>query len=123
MRDKFNNQVGPQVRSKRPGSGKLIPVLVVLSMVGGLQAATQYFAHYFNYQSALGWNIQKIYAPWAIVQWAATWGRLRKRKIKYAKPLEGVSPLLERIHTAGQTPLFRASGRAELPRFQNSQHC
>jgi len=73
MKDRFNNAVGPQVRAKKDGPGKLIPVLAVLSIGGGLQAATQFFAHDFNHQSALGWHINQIYPPWGIVQWAVKW--------------------------------------------------
>jgi type IV secretion system protein VirD4 len=76
MRDRYNNAVGPQVRTKEKGRGKLVPALTVLSVVGGLQAATQFFAHDFGYQSALGAHINQIYAPWGIVQWAAKWYHL-----------------------------------------------
>jgi type IV secretion system protein VirD4 len=54
MKDRFNNAVGPQVRTKKKGPGKVIPVLAVLSIGGGLQAATQFFASDFKYQTALG---------------------------------------------------------------------
>lgn len=73
MKDRFNNAVGPQVRTKKKGPGKLIPMLAVLSIGGGLQAATQFFAHDFNHQPALGWHINQIYPPWGIVQWAGKW--------------------------------------------------
>jgi type IV secretion system protein VirD4 len=73
MRDTFNNAVGPQVRAKRAGPGRLIPALAVLSMGAGLQVATQFFAHDFKYQSALGAHTHQIYAPWGILQWAGKW--------------------------------------------------
>ena len=73
MKDRFNNAVGPQVRAARQGPGKAIPLFATLSIVAGLQAATQFFAHDFNYQAALGANIQHIYPPWAIVHWAVKW--------------------------------------------------
>ena len=44
-----------------------------MTLGGGLQAATQYFAHDMRYQAALGPHINHIYAPWGIVQWAAKW--------------------------------------------------
>ena len=53
MKDRFNNAVGPQVRSARRGARKAIPALAALTLVGGFQAATQFFAHAFHYQSAL----------------------------------------------------------------------
>ena len=73
MNDRFNNAVGPQVRAKKPGPGKVIPALAVLSLGGGLQAATQFFANDMRYQEALGANINHFYAPWGIIQWAAKW--------------------------------------------------
>lgn len=73
MNTKMNNAVGPQVRSAKPKASKLLPTLGVLSLGGGLQAATQYFAHTFNYQDTLGAHIGHIYAPWSILQWASKW--------------------------------------------------
>ena len=73
MKIKMNNAVGPQVRSAKPKPSKLLPTLGVLSLAGGLQAATQYFAHTFDYQASLGGHIGHIYAPWSILQWASKW--------------------------------------------------
>ena len=73
MNDRFNNAVGPQVRAKKQGPGKVIPALAALSLGGGLQAATQFFAYDMRYQEALGTHINHFYAPWGIVQWAAKW--------------------------------------------------
>lgn len=73
MKDKFNNAVGPQVRAKKQGPSKVIPALAVLSIGAGLQAATQFFAHDFRYQSVLGANLHQIYAPWSILAWAGKW--------------------------------------------------
>lgn len=73
MNEKRNNAVGPQIRSKRKGPNKVIPALAGLSIIGGLQAATQFFAHDFNYQAVLGTNIHQIYAPWGILQWVSKW--------------------------------------------------
>lgn len=73
MNEKRNNAVGPQVRTKRKGPNKVIPVLAGLFIIGGLQAATQFFAHDFNYQVVLGTNIHQIYAPWGILQWVSKW--------------------------------------------------
>jgi len=64
MKDKFNNSVGPQVRAKQPGSSKVIPILAILSLSAGLQAATQFFAHDFRYQAVLGASFHKIYPTW-----------------------------------------------------------
>ncbi|EDD8358800.1 TraM recognition domain-containing protein [Salmonella enterica subsp. enterica serovar Enteritidis] len=70
---KANNAVGPQVRAKKPKAGKTIPVLAGLSLGAGFQASTQFFAHTFQYQEGLGWNINHVYAPWSILQWAGKW--------------------------------------------------
>jgi type IV secretion system protein VirD4 len=73
MNDRFNNAVGPQVRTKRKGPGKLTPALAALTLGSGLQAATQFFAHDMRYQAALGPNLDHFYPPWAILQWASKW--------------------------------------------------
>jgi type IV secretion system protein VirD4 len=72
-KDRFNNAVGPQVRAEKKGRDKVIPALAALSLGSGLQAATQFFAHDFQYQSALGSHINHIYAPWGIIEWAGKW--------------------------------------------------
>ena len=72
-KDKFNNAVGPQVRAKKPGVGKLIPALSLLSIGVGLAASTQYFAYDFKYQDVLGPHYNHIYAPWSILTWANKW--------------------------------------------------
>lgn len=68
-----NFAVGPQVQSTKPKKIRLLPALGILSLGGGLQVATQFFAYTFNYQSTLGWNVNHAYAPWSILQWAANW--------------------------------------------------
>lgn len=73
MKDRFNNAVGPQLRTRQFGPGRVAPALAVLSLGAGMQAATQFFAHHFQYQAALGSHVGKIYPPWRIVQWAANW--------------------------------------------------
>jgi type IV secretion system protein VirD4 len=75
MKDQFNNAVGPQVRGSTPKAGKLIPALVVVSLAAGLQSATQFFAHDFGYQAALGGHFEHLYVPWSILQWAGQWYR------------------------------------------------
>jgi type IV secretion system protein VirD4 len=73
MKDRFNNAVGPQVRAKKERTGKAIPILATLTLGGGLQAATQFFAHDMRYQAALGAHINQVYPPWGIIQWAGKW--------------------------------------------------
>jgi len=73
MSERFNNDVGPQVRTGKKGPGKAIPILAVLTLGAGLQAATQFFAHDMRYQAALGAQDHHMYAPWAIIRWATRW--------------------------------------------------
>jgi type IV secretion system protein VirD4 len=73
MKDSYNNAVGPQVRRRKSGPGSIVPTLALLSLVGGLQTATQYFARDFSYQATLGSHVDRIYPPWAIVRWASKW--------------------------------------------------
>ena len=73
MKDRFNNAVGPQVRTAKQGPSKIIPALAVVALGAGLQASTQYFAYHFKYQSVLGRNIDQIYPPWSILTWASKW--------------------------------------------------
>lgn len=73
MKTTLNNAVGPQVRAKKPAKNKLLPALGALSLGAGLQSATQFFAHTFNYQEVLGPHIGHFYAPWSILQWSAKW--------------------------------------------------
>ncbi|EPG9766531.1 type IV secretory system conjugative DNA transfer family protein [Escherichia coli] len=71
--DRFNNAVGPQVRTAKPTSGKVVPALSLLAVGVGLASATQFFAYEFNYQATLGANYNHIYAPWSILSWAYKW--------------------------------------------------
>ncbi len=74
MKSKHNTAVGPQVRERKPAArNKFIPMLGIMSFVAGLQAATQTFAHIFNYQPVLGGHFTHIYAPWDIFVWSARW--------------------------------------------------
>ena len=77
MNDRFNNAVGPQVRGRKQGPGKVIPILATLTLGGGLQAATQFFAHDMHYHAALGANINQVYPPWEILLWAGKWYHLQ----------------------------------------------
>jgi type IV secretion system protein VirD4 len=73
MKIKMNNAVGPQVRTPNAPGGKLLPALGALSLGGGLQSATQFFAHTFNYQAKLGSHFNHVYAPWSILEWSSKW--------------------------------------------------
>jgi type IV secretion system protein VirD4 len=73
MNESFNNQVGPQVKTPTNTTGRAIPILALLFLIGGLQAATQLCAHDLGYDRGLGWQTNHIYPFWAIVQWAYHW--------------------------------------------------
>lgn len=73
MKDRFNNAIGPQVRTARRGGGLGNPLLALSVLTAGLQSATQHFARAFDYQLALGGHVNSIYAPWDIVRWALKW--------------------------------------------------
>lgn len=73
MKDKFNNAVGPQVRTGSRPMGMLLPVLAVLVLLAGLQASTQFFAHTFHYHAALGPHHERLYPPWRILSWVMVW--------------------------------------------------
>jgi len=75
MKDRFNNAVGPQVRLPKRHGNLVIPVLAVLVLCAGLQSATQFFAHTFSYQPALGSHLNHFYLPWNILRWAGRWYR------------------------------------------------
>ena len=73
MNTTYNNAVGPQARAPHPKPGLVIPFLACASLVFGLQSATQYFAHLFQYQAVLGEPLGTLYQPWAILEWAWRW--------------------------------------------------
>ena len=73
MKEKPNNAVGPQVRGIKRTNDKLVPAISLLSMIAGIQTASQYFAYCFNYQPQLGFNISHIYLPWSILRWYVNW--------------------------------------------------
>lgn len=80
---KRNNSVGPQVYNKKRLSGFWQLGVVIFFWLLGLIVATQYFAHIYGYHSALGLNIDGIYAPWMILVWAAQWyGTYKESLIK-----------------------------------------
>ncbi|MEG2005488.1 MAG: hypothetical protein RR014_05580, partial [Bilophila sp.] len=54
-------------------SVKASALLVSLSFIAGLIAATQFFAWRLSYQVALGLHANHVYYPWRILQWANVW--------------------------------------------------
>src|SRR5690606_39055679 len=52
------------------------PVLAAIGVSGlGLCGATQYFAHEYGGQPALGSSLSGLYPPWRILIWVARWHR------------------------------------------------
>ena len=68
------NAFGPQTRSATPARSWIVPLLGVGVLLGGLSAATQYFAHTFQYHATLGGHIGFVYSPWMILVWFNKWG-------------------------------------------------
>ena len=69
----INNAVGPQVRQRRPRRKKLVPGMAAGSLLAGMSAATQHFAHTFDYHHTLGVHVGNAYLPWHILGWAWKW--------------------------------------------------
>lgn len=84
MKVKVNNEVGPQVQRKQLQKSWLLPVLSVVSIICGLQTATQFFAYLFNYQEHLGHHFSHLYVPWAIINWASDWYSLYSNEFMQA---------------------------------------
>lgn len=73
-KNKRNNAVGHQNQAQATGSGRLVNfICLVLVLLVGMGAATQYFAHQFQYHSQLGYGIGKFYMPWSILIWYGKW--------------------------------------------------
>ncbi len=85
MKKKHNNAVGPQVRIPiKSKFKKKTALLTGVSLIAGLQGATQYFAHTFQYQEALGLNVDHVYPPWSIFSWSSQWGDVYWQQIQTA---------------------------------------
>jgi len=65
-----NNTGNPKLPAK---GRRLLVLLVLLSLLAGLQAATQFFAFNVNYHATLGANLKGLYTPWSILLWAGQW--------------------------------------------------
>lgn len=69
-----NPMVGPQLRSRADGPRRWPRVLLAtLTVMLSLGASTQYLAHQFNHQAALGGHYHGVYLPWSILPWASRW--------------------------------------------------
>ena len=80
-----NSAAGPQTRRKKPmRRSRVVPALAAGSLVAGASAATQYFAHNFNYQPVLGEHFHQVYAPWAIYEWYSKWGAIYPKELEAA---------------------------------------
>ena len=109
---KRNNAVGPQVRARRSATGWLLPALGVLSLLGGLQAATQFFAHEARYSSQLGSHIGQVYGPWAILQWTLRWHEQYPEELMRAGSLGLLVSSLGLLGVAGTKVIAAHSSRA-----------
>ncbi|PSJ16099.1 conjugal transfer protein TraG, partial [Nitrosomonas supralitoralis] len=73
MNTSNQNAGGPMARKAMQGKNRLVQMMAVFFMLGGVQAATQFFAYRFQYQPQLGAHFNHIYAPWSIIEWADQW--------------------------------------------------
>ncbi|SEO19179.1 type IV secretion system protein VirD4 [Nitrosospira multiformis] len=73
MRPEVNNGSGSPIRADTANRPFLMAALFLLVLVLSLAAATQYFAHAFQYHAALGAHQNFLYAPWKILEWAKLW--------------------------------------------------
>ncbi|SOD22785.1 type IV secretory system conjugative DNA transfer family protein [Nitrosomonas ureae] len=73
MNTSNHNAGGPMEKRAPQGNNRLVQMMAVFFMLGGMQAATQFFAYRFQYQPQLGAHFNHIYAPWSIIEWADQW--------------------------------------------------
>ena len=73
MNTSNHNSGGPVEKRASQGNNRLVQMMAVFFMLGGMQAATQFFAYRFQYQPQLGAHFNHIYAPWSIIEWADQW--------------------------------------------------
>jgi len=102
MKDKFNNSVGPLAHKSKGTSHKVLRALIaIMIIIIGLQTATQIFAFEFQYHRLLGFNVSRIYPPWAIVGWTVKWAETYPsyllRAGNYGIIVAGVGLLLQTI--------------------------
>ena len=71
----YDNRVGPErFESKnKPKQVALKLTILAASSFLGMWGSTQYLAHTFQYQPALGPNFEHLYAPWKIFEWELNW--------------------------------------------------
>lgn len=68
-----SNGIGMRMRADTANRPILMAALFLLVLALSLAAATQYFAHAFQYHAALGAHQNHLYAPWKILEWAKLW--------------------------------------------------
>jgi len=88
MDEKRNNKVGPQIRAKEKKKVGYV-IGFVSSIAAGLWSSTQYFASGYNQHEALGSNIDGVYWPWAIFNWAGQWYNSRPDEFLMAGSVGG----------------------------------
>ena len=68
------HSAGPPSEAGRVSGRAKKPVFAALGLLGlGLASATQYFAHEYGAQPALGTSVAGLYPPWRIVSWGIQW--------------------------------------------------
>jgi type IV secretion system protein VirD4 len=73
MKPGRNNGISLPMRANTANRPFLMAALFLLVLISSMAAATQYFAHAFQYHAALGAHQNFLYAPWKILEWAKLW--------------------------------------------------
>lgn len=88
MQEKRNTAVGPQIRTKKRSASKALQIsLTAAALILGFSAATQNFAHEFDYHAALGNSFHHLYFPWKILEWAALYANEYSGEVQRAQAI------------------------------------
>jgi len=98
MKRKITQSVGPQVKNNKQQKTLWIPLLAFVSLMSGMQAATQYMAYLFHYSKALGASLYHLYSPWSIMIWWHKWYTVYPHSFFQA---EGIGIMLSSIGLIG----------------------
>lgn len=91
-----NIVVGHQNKPIKPNKDAFIKLFsIILIVLIGLSAGTQYFAYLAKYDKALGVNVDGFYAPWQILFWYKKWYKI------YPTPLQGALSITSFIIVSG----------------------
>lgn len=102
------------IHSKSPRIFPWILAAFLCAGYAGLQVSTQYVAHTFHYQMALGTHIHHVYAPWSVILWANKWMKLYPETFIYAINVGIISSLFIILIVAFVWRFFKNSARKHV---------